>query len=240
MDHKSFTEGKNSYVRTAMTKLQERVILPLVVVAGYVDVVAYMNWKSYASFMSGNTTQLGIYISRNIPTNLILSISALVLFVVGICVGTCIAMWKRNKVRTLPFIIASVIFTAYSLLTFYYAIYPPIAIGILAFTMGIMNTVITNEGDVKVNAVYITGTLNNIAINLASLIMSRDKQEISQARSNVFHLSLIWLGFLLGTVSGAFLHAPLGKWVLAIPILLLILGAFNMHFACKKYLNHPL
>lgn len=43
-----------------MVRLQERMATLLALVSGYVDAYAYLNYKTYASFMSVNTTQTSL------------------------------------------------------------------------------------------------------------------------------------------------------------------------------------
>jgi len=42
---------------------QEKLAILLTFIAGYIDAVGLIKWKTYVSFMSGNTTQLGTAIA---------------------------------------------------------------------------------------------------------------------------------------------------------------------------------
>lgn len=215
-------------------RMQERLAIFLAFIAGYMDATGIINWKTYVSFMSGNTTQLGTAISGQKSDIIITSATVIGCFVLGIYVGTCLSLYKKIKVQILPFYIVSGILTLYMMISFTYNISPIPSVGIIGFSMGVMNTIVTSVGDQKVNTDFVTGTLNSLAINTAMFSMATDATEKKQYKANIIHLLLLWTGFLWGAFIGSLLLNLLGAWVLSIPIVSLLICAFILHTSIIK------
>jgi len=204
-------------------RTQERLAIFLALIAGYIDATGLIQWKTYVSFMSGNTTSLGAAISTGksgIITTLITVISC---FLLGIYTGTCLSLWKRIKNQILTFYIVSGILIFYSIIAYFYNINNLSSIAIVGFSMGIMNTIVTSVGNQKVNTDFVTGTLNSLARNTAMMTMTKDKAEKKEYQSNAIHLLLLWIGFVSGAFIAPFLLDYFGKWTLMIPALLLMI-----------------
>ncbi|MCX8523857.1 DUF1275 domain-containing protein [Chryseobacterium formosus] len=204
-------------------KMQERLAIFLALIAGYIDATGLIQWKTYVSFMSGNTTSLGAAISTGKSGIIITSITVISCFLLGIYVGTCLSLWKRIKNQILTFYIVSVILIFYSIIAYFYDINNLFSIAIVGFSMGMSNTIVTSVGNQKVNTDFVTGTLNSLAMNTAMLTMADDKVEKQEYKSNTIHLLLLWIGFLSGAFIAPFLLDYFGKWTLMIPALLLMI-----------------
>jgi len=89
----------NSSLLPAQIALQEKLAICLAVVAGFVDATGLIKWKTYVSFMSGNTTQLGSAISSDQFGTMIISLTVIGCFVCGIYLGTCLSLSKLNKTK---------------------------------------------------------------------------------------------------------------------------------------------
>lgn len=219
----------NSVIKTNISvssdsiKKQERLAIFLALIAGYIDATGLIQWKTYVSFMSGNTTSLGAAISTGKYGIIITSITVISCFLLGIYAGTCLSLWKRIKNQILTFYIVSVILIFYSIIAYFYDINNLLSIAIVGFSMGMMNTIITSVGNQKVNTDFVTGTLNSLARNTAMLTMTDDKIKKKEYTSNAIHLLLLWLGFLSGAFVAPFLLDYFGKWTLMIPALLLMI-----------------
>ncbi|BAP32403.1 brp/Blh family beta-carotene 15,15'-monooxygenase [Chryseobacterium sp. StRB126] len=212
----------NSSVSSESIKVQEKLALFLAFIAGYIDATGFIQWKTYVSFMSGNTTSLGTAISTEKSGIIITSITVISCFLLGIYAGTCLSLWKRIKNPILTFYIVSGIFIFYSIIVYFYDINNVSSIAIIGFSMGIMNTIVTSVGNQKVNTDFVTGTLNSLARNTAMLMMTENKKEKKEYTSNTVHLLLLWIGFLSGASIAPFLLDYLGKWTLIFPALLLM------------------
>lgn len=219
----------NSVIKTNISassdsiKMQERLAILLALIAGYIDATGLIQWKTYVSFMSGNTTSLGAAISTDKSGIIITSVTVILCFLIGIYTGTCLLLWKRIKNQILTFYIVSGILIFYSIIAYFYDINNLLSIVIVGFSMGLMNTIVTSVGNQKVNTDFVTGTLNSLAMNTAMLTMTDDKVEKQEYKSNAIHLLLLWIGFLSGAFIAPFLLDYFGKWTLMIPALLLMI-----------------
>ncbi|WP_262152429.1 YoaK family protein [Chryseobacterium foetidum] len=221
MDNSSIK--KSISVSSDSVKMQERLAIFLALIAGYIDGIGLIQWKTYVSFMSGNTTSLGASLSTDNFGIVITTVTVLSCFLVGIYTGTCLSLSKRIKNQTLIFYLVSGILILYTILAYFLNINTLLSIGIVGFSMGIMNTIVTSVGKQKVNTDFVTGTLNSLARNTAMLTMTKDKAEKKEYQSNAIHLLLLWIGFLSGAFITPFLLDYFGKWTLMIPALLLMI-----------------
>ena len=201
--------------------MQERLAIFLALIAGCIDATGLIKWKTYVSFMSGNTTSLGAAISTGKFGIIITSFTVISCFLLGIYSGTCLSLRKRIKNQILTFYIVSGILIFYSIIAYFYDINNLTSIAIVGFSMGMMNTIVTSVGNQKVNTDFVTGTLNSLARNTAMLTMTKDKVEKKEYKYNAIHLLLLWIGFLSGAFIAPFLLDYFGKWTLIFPALLL-------------------
>lgn len=213
----------NPSVSSDSIKMQERLAIFLALIAGYIDATGLIQWKTYVSFMSGNTTSLGAAISTGKSGIIITSIIAISCFLLGIYAGTCLSLWKRIKNQILTFYLVSGILIFYTIIAYFYDINNLLSIAIVGFSIGLMNTIITSVGNQKVNTDFVTGTLNSLARNTVMLTMTDDKIKKKEYTSNAIHLLLLWIGFLSGAFISPFLLDYFGKWTLMIPALLLMI-----------------
>ena len=224
---KSSDFSKNAPSTSASVRMQERLAIFLALIAGYIDATGLIKWKTYVSFMSGNTTQLGAAFSTENPGIIITSVTVISCFVLGIFAGTCLSLYKKIKNQILTFYIVSGILIFYTIIAYFYIINNVFSIAIIGFSMGLMNTIITSVGDEKVNIDFVTGTLNNLARNVAMLSMTADIDKKKECKSNAVHLLLLWIGFLSGAFIAPSLPGFLEEWTLMPPaILLMICGLF--------------
>lgn len=219
---KSILAGRIS-ASTEQIKIQERLAIVLALIAGYIDATGLIKWKTYVSFMSGNTTQLGTAISADQWAAIITSTTVIGCFVLGIYVGTCLSLWKKLCMCTLSFIMVSGILILYTVADYYFNIDIIPSIAVIGFSMGLMNTIVTSVGNQKVNTDFVTGTLNSLARNTAMLSMTKDITQRKQYKANAIHLLLVWIGFLSGAFAVPFTLPFLGAWMLTVPAILLLI-----------------
>lgn len=203
-------------------RIQEKLAIFLAFIAGYIDATGLIQWKTYVSFMSGNTTQLGAAFFSDKFGVIITSVTVITSFLIGIYAGTCLSLWKRIKNQILTFYLVSGILIFYSIIDYFYNINNLSSIAIVGFSMGLMNTIVTSVGNQKVNTDFVTGTLNSLARNTAMLSMTEDEAEKKKYRSNAIHLLLLWLGFLSGASAAPFLLDVLKNLTLLLPAVLLL------------------
>ncbi|WP_375419198.1 YoaK family protein [uncultured Hymenobacter sp.] len=181
-----------------------RFTLALVALAGYVDAVSYLRYQGlYVSFMSGNTTALGVAIAKQTTSKIGQLAGVLALFVVGALLGNLLARWARQWGRTL-------ILTCVAGLLLLAGAWPAGAIACLTLAMGALNATVHKEGSVTVSLTYVTGTLVHFATGLADLLSGQAPAKDWPG------LLTFWLAFLGGALAGAVLLVQQGP--LALPI----------------------
>ncbi|MGU3575346.1 YoaK family protein [Brucellaceae bacterium C25G] len=188
--------------------------------AGFVDVIAFLQLDGFfASFMSGNTTQLGIGLAGHpnftgkvmvwFPAALIL------LFFAGAFIGTLLmSLFEQNgNVFVLSGVL--VLIGAVILLKQTDTVYLQSTL-LLAGAMGMQNASFHQRGNAKLGATYVTGTLFNCAADLARSITG----EVPKKRW-LEHF-YVWLALMLGAISGGFADWWLGSMTLSIPFLIIL------------------
>ncbi|RYF98914.1 MAG: DUF1275 domain-containing protein [Chitinophagaceae bacterium] len=208
------------------TALQEKLAICLALIAGYVDATGLIKWKTYVSFMSGNTTQLGAAISATETGTIITSSTVIGSFILGIYAGTCLSLSKNNRIKTLTIYMVAGILILYTTAANIFTIAAVASVAIIGFAMGLMNTILTVVGSQKVNTDFVTGTLNSLAGNTAMLTMSNNRSDAAQYKSNALHLLLVWFGFMAGAAMAHFAQLYYGNLTLLLPALLLLICSF--------------
>lgn len=214
--------AEKTLLSSKQIRIQEKLAIFLAFIAGYTDATGLIQWKTYVSFMSGNTTQLGAAFFSNKYGIIITSLTVIISFVIGIYSGTCLSLWRTCRIKTIPFYIVSGILMVYTLINYYHRIPIIPSVAIISFAMGVMNTIVTSVGNLKVNTDFVTGTLNSLAKNTAIFTMSNDENEKRESKANAIHLLLLWIGFLSGAAASPLLIRILKNWTLTVPAILLL------------------
>ncbi len=198
----------------------------LALIAGYVDAYTLSNYKVYASFMSGNTTQTGLVAGQRRLAEAGHHLLPIPLFVIGIFVGTFLLQSGLHRpLRPLWGLVAALL--AASLAAVYLDPLPGwVSIILLSLAMGIMNTTITHVGHQPVSLGFVTGDLNNLGRHLA-LAARRVPVSDSQGSWDTHWwraavLARIWASFLLGAALSGAMMARFGEWILLPPALFLL------------------
>jgi uncharacterized membrane protein YoaK (UPF0700 family) len=155
----------------------------LAALAGYVDAIAYIETGGFfVSFMSGNTTRLGVGLSDNGRAAAIAS-GLIGCFVVGVTTASLAGDWSGRFRRVV--VLSMVSLGAVSA-----------AIACLAVAMGAENAVVGQAGETPIGLTYMTGTIVNLGRCLAIAIRGGDPVGW---RSYL----LLWCGLAGGAVLGA-------------------------------------
>ncbi|WEK56457.1 MAG: DUF1275 family protein [Candidatus Brevundimonas phytovorans] len=189
-------------------------------VAGYVDVVGFlMTGGFFVSFMSGNSTRLGIGLAGAseaavVAGGLILSFVAGV--VLGASVGRAARGWKEPAILGLVAVLLIL-----AALTHWLGI-GLLAALLLALAMGAQNAVFAQDGEVSVGLTYMTGTLVKLGKRLTVALWGGD-------RFGWFPYLLLWGGLLAGAVLGAMAYARFGPNALAFAgVAMLVLAVLSV------------
>ena len=181
-------------------RIQEKLAVCLAFIAGYTDATGLIQWKTYVSFMSGNTTQLGAAVFSEKYGVIISSVIVISFFLAGIYTGTCLSLSKKFRSTKMIFYMVSAIMILYCISDYYES-----------FTNG------TSIAD------FVTGTLNSLAKMAALFMMSDQPDERKEYRMTIFHLLFLWMGFLSGASAAPFLLFYLENWTLIFPAALLLI-----------------
>lgn len=188
----------------------------LAALAGFVDALAFSGLGGFfASFMSGNSTRLGIGLSHGWNGAAATAAALVLSFVAGAMLGTIVGAAAverlgptRRAEAVMGFVTLLLAFgaavAAFAPLTF--------AMLLLAAAMGAQNGVVAPDGEVRVGLTYMTGTLVRIGQRLARRLMG-DRTAPTPRRD-----LLLWLGFVAGVSIGGLGWTWLGLaalWVAA-------------------------
>jgi uncharacterized membrane protein YoaK (UPF0700 family) len=198
-------------------------------VAGYVDAYTLLHYRVYASFMSGNTTEMGLNAGLGQLAEAAQHLLPIPLFVVGIFFGTFLLQGGlRRPTRRLCGLVAALL--AASLAALY--LDPPaewVSIILLSLAMGVMNTVITHVGGQSVSIGFVTGDLNNLSRHLA---LAARRMPLSDPQGawdthgwRAAVLGVVWAFFLLGALLAGAATALLGRCILLPPTVILAIFA---------------
>lgn len=190
--------------------------------AGFVDAVAYLSAHGYfVSFMSGNTTRLGVALGTS-PADALIPALLIAGFITGVTGGSLLSE-RAGRLRkpavlalvTLLLVIASLARAAGS---------APVMMAALVLAMGALNNTFQRDGEVTVGLTYMTGALVKLGLGLARRLSGkRDGGWTSWAQ--------LWAGLLAGAVLGAFLQdrLPLGcLWIASAWCALMVAIAFRL------------
>lgn len=171
--------------------------------AGYVDAIGFISLGGFfVSFMTGNTTRLGIEIARGHLPGVAVAGGVLAMFVGGVVIGALIAKaagrWRRPAVLgwvTLC-LAAGAIFDGRG------AVGP--SVGALVLAMAAANSVFQRNGEVTIGVTYMTGTLVKMGQQIANALTGGPK--LTWLRNFT-----LWLGLALGASAGASAYDAVGS-----------------------------
>lgn len=190
----------------------------LTLLAGFVDAVAFQGFgEVFASFMSGNTTRLGIALAGHQEPRAVLFASVILMFVTGAAAGRAISNRGGRLARPAVLTLVGLLLAAAALAARLEASAAALILCVPA--MGAQNAVIQRAGPTPVTLTYVTGTLVRTGEAIADLLMGRGGRDLPV-------YLLLWLGLGVGAVGGATAFARWGAQALAAPAALaLILAA---------------
>jgi len=176
----------------SIDRSRRRLAVAAAALAGYVDAIGFLSANSYfVSFMSGNTTRLGVDLitaphSAIIPAALILG------FVLGVFGGAIVAARAGVQRKFVVLALVAALLTGAAIVDT-----PAIQLALLVLAMGALNNTFQKDGEVSVGLTYMTGALVRMAQGLAARLMGT-------GGAGWESWLLLWLGLALGAVSGAF------------------------------------
>lgn len=187
----------------------------LVLLAGFIDSIGYLGLgKVYLSFMSGNSTKLGIALFETDYALWAATGTVVLLFIAGAFVGTFITESWGKWHLTLILIVECVLFLFAIMLSILfhtqYIIFP------IAMAMGMQNTMHQMVAHADVGKGFVSGTLFGIGQALAKA--ARGKAPASEWAV----LALSWFIFVIGAALGAWMLVNSGLLLSLITALLFL------------------
>ena len=189
--------------------------------AGFVDASGFLAADRYfVSFMSGNTTRLGVELARDWQAALVAGL-LLAGFVIGVALGAVVA--ERYAARRRPAVLALsaalLVIAATGQATGNTATF----LGGAVLAMGAINNVFRKDGGVALGVTYMTGALVRVGEALAGWLSGS-----GHGRKGALPSLLLWASLAAGGLLGAlaFLSRPqLAPWLACAWAVLLVITA---------------
>jgi uncharacterized membrane protein YoaK (UPF0700 family) len=186
----------------------QRLAMCLAGVAGYVDAVGYLQTHGFfVSFMSGNSTRLGVGLATTV-VNAAIAAGLIGTFVVGVATGSLTghAAGSHRRPAVLA-VVAALLGLAALLAACGQAV---AAIPVMALAMGAENAVFEQGGEIRIGLTYMTGTLVKLGQRLALALRGGDPFGWTA-------YLMLWLGLVAGAVLGAAAFGRFGLSALSAP-----------------------
>lgn len=211
---------------------QEWLAAGLAMIAGFLDAYGMITYKTYLSFMSGNTTQTGYETGQGHFWAAVPSALAIVFFLGGSIAGALLTHSAVRRIRRLVFGMVAFSLALIVGLTRLGFLSDGVGIAVISFAMGAMNTALSRVGTESVSLTFVTGTLTRIGVHLALAVRHAPLPDSQGPWDTHLHrahiLGRIWAGFLAGAFLSGAATPRLGVWVLSLPMLVLsALAAFD-------------
>lgn len=196
----------------------------LAALSGYVDALGFIYLGGFfVSFMSGNSTRLGVGLVHDWHHALI-SGGLIICFVFGVILGTLFAYRGAKSRTTTVLLLVTVLLTAAA--GSHAGNAHAVAVALTAMAMGAINCIfVGSTGEVTTGVTYMTGTLVKLGQGIARNMVKPDKI----AWGGYLWL---WLGLIAGGMLGAFVFPIIGLsalWFAAIASLVIAILASRMH-----------
>lgn len=170
--------------------------------AGYIDAVGFLDLGGFfVSFMSGNSTRLGVALAETHGQAAATLCGIIALFVAGVVGGSLLG--GRLPHRRMTVIMSCVTgLLVFSALADHWA-GRGVAIAALVLAMGAVNTLFERDGEVAIPITYMTGTLVRMGQRIAGAL--RGGPKLAWLR-----YLLLWCGLVTGAVAGATAYTARG------------------------------
>lgn len=182
----------------------------LAALAGFVDALGFAGLGGFfVSFMSGNTTRLGVALGTSEMTAAARGGALILTFLLGVIGGTMIAHAVPDRRKPAVLTAVTLILTVAALC--HHAQHDSVALFLLAAATGAENGTFQRDGEVTIGLTYMTGTLVRFGQRAALALTGGDRW------AWLPHL-LLWLGFLGGVVAGTTAYGRAGLdalWIAA-------------------------
>lgn len=171
-------------------------------VAGYVDAIGFLKLGGFfVSFMSGNSTRLGVGIATGQWAMARTGLTLIGLFVAGVVLGALTARTAGEQRRSVVLALEAALLTAAAALIS--AGFDAAGVAAMVLAMGAENAVFQRNGDVGVGLTYMTGALVKAGQRIAAALSGGDRWAWGP-------YALLWAGLSLGGALGAAAYLRFG------------------------------
>jgi uncharacterized membrane protein YoaK (UPF0700 family) len=162
--------------------------------AGYVDAIGFLHLGGlYVSFMSGNSTRMGVALALGQWAPALESLGLIVLFVIGAAAGSLIVL--GHGVHRQPWVLlAEAALLAAGALAYAFGL-PNAAVAAIVLAMGLENAVFQIEGGAGLGLTYVTGALVKVGQFAAAALKGG-------ARWGWVSNLLLWAALVAGSACG--------------------------------------
>src|ERR1700753_333786 len=162
--------------------------------AGYVDGIGFLHLGGlFVSFMSGNSTRLGVSLALAHWSNAAEAIGLIVLFVAGAAWGRLIALGKGGN-RQPRVLLVEAVLLALAALSYAFG-FSSFAVAAMVLAMGLENSVFQVDGGAGLGLTYMTGALVKVGQLVAAALTGG-------ARWAWLPNLLLWASLVVGAVGG--------------------------------------
>lgn len=199
--------------------------IALAALSGFVDATGFLSIGGYfASFMSGNTTRLGIDLVTG-PVQAIVPAALIAGFVAGVAAGALVAGRTDAYRKTRVLLFASSLLALAAIADRFG---PAAFMSLTVVAMGALNNVFRRDGEVAVGVTYMTGALVRFGQGLAARLSGQSDEGRLSA-------GLLWLGLASGACAGALAFAtfrPIAPALALAFCLVLAAAAWRIERSC--------
>lgn len=187
-----------------MTRYDKRVqalAIGLSALAGYVDAIGFTELGGFfVSFMSGNSTRLGVGLIER-SRDAVIAGGLIAVFVVGVIAGSLTGRLAGPHRRPMVLTLVAALLAVAAACAAIGA--TPIAVAAMVLAMGAENSVFEQGDDVHIGLTYMTGALVKFGQRAAAALSGGDRFAWAP-------YILLWAGLVVGAVLGAATHQWLG------------------------------
>jgi uncharacterized membrane protein YoaK (UPF0700 family) len=163
--------------------------------AGYVDGIGFLHLGGlFVSFMSGNSTRMGVSLADGNWSNAAEALGLVVLFVIGAAAGSLIVL-GRGANRQPWLLLVEALLLAAAALCYAFGL-PTAAVAAIVLAMGLENAVFQIDGGAGLGLTYVTGALVKVGQLVATALSGGPRWGWAP---NL----LLWAALVAGSLCGA-------------------------------------
>jgi uncharacterized membrane protein YoaK (UPF0700 family) len=183
--------------KTAMLDSRRNVALAcaLAALAGYVDGIGFLHLGGlFVSFMSGNSTRMGVFLVQGQWPSAVEALGLIVLFVLGAGAGSLIVL-GRGAHRQPWLLLALALLLGAAALAYAFDL-PNLAISAIVIAMGLENAAFQIDGGAGLGLTYVTGALVKAGQLIAVALTGGARWAWAPSL-------LMWAALVMGSAGGA-------------------------------------